>query len=210
MRRRFVQVVYRWVTLLKNVSHVACSSYPSINGHVNGAFTLPEDLADMGVCAVHAVVTRLHHTWAGVAHRVARAVAVLRLRHPYRARGAAVFHQFRAAVVQVSSANAAAPQSPSSQLHAVLFDLMKHAWHLGAPPTSPFDTWCYPRRVHIFTLCRSDIHAPDSTRVNAALSQMQEFSSAFLSGPPPPHITPCSLVLPTHALSASAAPSALP
>jgi hypothetical protein len=31
---------------------------------------------------------------------------------------------------------------------------------------------------------RSDIHAPDSVRVNAALSQMQEFSNAFLSEAP--------------------------
>jgi hypothetical protein len=191
--RRFVQVLCRWVKSPSNVAHAACSSYPSINGHVDGAFTLPEDLADMGVRAVHAVVSRLLHTWAGVAHRVARAVAVLRLPHSYRGRSAAVFHEFRAAVVQVRNAKAAAPHAPS-QLHAVLFDLMKHAWHLGALPISPFDTWCNPRRVHICTLCRSDIHAPDSTRVNAALSQMEEFSSAFLSAPPSPHPTHYSLV----------------
>jgi len=34
---------------------------------------------------------------------------------------------------------------------------------------------------------RSDIHAPDSVRVNAALSQMQEFANTFLSEPIPSH-----------------------
>ena len=33
----------------------------------------------------------------------------------------------------------------------------------------------------------SDIHAPDSVRVNAALSQMQEFANTFLSEPIPSH-----------------------
>jgi hypothetical protein len=88
-----------------NVSH-HCSSYPSINGHVNGAFTLPEDLADMGVPAARAAASAMHDACAGTAHRLARTVALLRHRHAHRGRGAAIFHKLWAAVVQASRSSA--------------------------------------------------------------------------------------------------------
>jgi hypothetical protein len=82
-----------WPSSVK-FSDIARSSYSTVNGHVKGAFTLPEDLADMGVLPMRGAGLAL-------AHRMARDVALLWLRDPHGRGGSAVFHQLWSAVVQV-------------------------------------------------------------------------------------------------------------
>jgi hypothetical protein len=76
-----------------------------------------------------------------------------------------------------------------TQLFSASFDLAKRAWHHGMllqlPPHNTCASYNFSCEYASYGCsCRSDIHAPDSTRVNAALSQMQEFSNTFLSDPP--------------------------
>ncbi len=81
---------------------LVCSSYPSINGHVNGVFTLPEDLADMGVPFLSAACISSSDFCTGIAHRLARAFSLLWNSHPHWGGGSAIFYKFWAAMVQVN------------------------------------------------------------------------------------------------------------